>query len=286
LAETDSSGALKATYTYDDKGNPLAMRRGGAPYYYQTNSHGDVISLTNSSGQIVNTYTYDPWGKLLTQNETVENPFRYQGSVYDSETGLYYLMSRYYDPNTCRFLSRDALDLSNMANPLQLNRYAYCLGNPVYFTDKSGQTALASAFEDALRSLGQRIISSINMFIKRLAKSRSLASQGKTLDPDEVVIPPIKEYWKETGGRKPWYEHVPVIGHYLAMGRYTKNFEKWTGQAKLIIQNWWGRYQREKYVYYRELGYLDEMTMQSESYNWFIRQLGVNMAEQGTKIVN
>ena len=66
VAESNASGAITATYAYDDAGNLLSMTRGSSTYYYQTNAHGDVVSLTDSTGAVVATYTYDPWGKPLT----------------------------------------------------------------------------------------------------------------------------------------------------------------------------------------------------------------------------
>ncbi|MBU4220004.1 MAG: hypothetical protein KKB90_13750, partial [Actinobacteria bacterium] len=138
IAETNPSGTVEATYTYDDRGNPVSMTRGGQPYFYQTNFHGDVTTLTDSSGQVVNTYTYDPWGKVTSATETVENPVRYAGYLYDSETGMYYLMARYYDPGIGRFLTRDIIEMGNKEDPHRLNRYGYCGGNPILFIDKSG----------------------------------------------------------------------------------------------------------------------------------------------------
>jgi len=139
IAETNASGTVKATYTYDDVGNPVSMTRGGQPYFYQTNSHGDVTTLTNASGQVVNNYTYDPWGKVTQESETVENPVRYAGYLYDSETGMYYLMARYYDPGIGRFLSRDDWRMDRLWNCYELNLYVYCGDNPVRFTDKTGR---------------------------------------------------------------------------------------------------------------------------------------------------
>jgi RHS repeat-associated protein len=146
VAETNSSGATTATYTYDDGGDPLMMRRGGTSYYYQTNSHGDVVSMTDSSGHVLNTYSYDPWGTVFTQSETVSNPLRYSGYVYDSESGLYYVMARYYDPGLGRFLTRDALSLANLKDPASLNRYAYCSDNPVLYVDENGQQPAGGGF--------------------------------------------------------------------------------------------------------------------------------------------
>ena len=72
-----------------------------------------MVALLNTSGSPVVAYTYDAWGKLLSTGGDlattlgVLNPLRYRGYVYDSETGLYYLQSRYYDPQIGRFINAD-----------------------------------------------------------------------------------------------------------------------------------------------------------------------------------
>ena len=83
-------------------------------YLYRKNLQGDIIGVYNESGTLLVSYTYDAWG-----NQTVTysngsastaaryNPFRYRGYYYDSETGFYYLNSRYYDPETGRFINAD-----------------------------------------------------------------------------------------------------------------------------------------------------------------------------------
>ena len=72
----------------------------GANYYYEKNTLGDIIGIINSSGTQVATYTYDAWGNILTKTGSMAdiNPFRYRGYYYDTETGFYYLQTRYYDP--------------------------------------------------------------------------------------------------------------------------------------------------------------------------------------------
>ncbi|MBI4744359.1 MAG: hypothetical protein HY776_06030 [Actinobacteria bacterium] len=140
VAETDSSGAVIASYTYDNRNQLVSLTKGGATYYYQYNAHGDVVSLTNSAGQVVNTYEYDPWGKILSANETIENPYRYAGYRYDSETGLYYLQNRYYKPDIARFITKDKYP-SNVKNPQSLNPYVYTNDNPTNFVDPSGELA-------------------------------------------------------------------------------------------------------------------------------------------------
>ena len=67
----------------------------------------------------------------------LDQPFRYRGYVYDTETGWYYLQSRYYSPETCRFISADVL-LSTGQGVIGNNSYAYCGNNPVMGYDPYG----------------------------------------------------------------------------------------------------------------------------------------------------
>ena len=125
------------------------MKINGARYYYEYNLQGDVIGLFNSSGARVVAYTYDPWGKLLTTTGTAAttigaiNPFRYRGYYYDAETDLYYLQSRYYDPEVGRFINAD--DARCLVRNSQIekgNAYSYVFNCPVNKTDESGQFSL------------------------------------------------------------------------------------------------------------------------------------------------
>ncbi len=115
------------------------MPVGGAPCKGQ----GDIVKLIDGSGNAVVEYVYDSWGKPLSCTGTlattlgVLNPFRYRGYVYDEETQWYYLRSRYYDPETCRFISADVL-LSTGQGVLGHNCYAYCRNNPISRKDKLG----------------------------------------------------------------------------------------------------------------------------------------------------
>jgi RHS repeat-associated protein len=116
---------------------PLSMTRGGQTYYYHTNAHGDVLALTNANGDVVASYTYDPWGAPTSATGTVANPYRYAGYRFDSATGLYYLLNRYYSPESCRFITRDLL-AGDAKQPATMNHHAYCLGDPVNADDPSG----------------------------------------------------------------------------------------------------------------------------------------------------
>ena len=90
----------------------------------------------DESGVRVVEYIYDAWGKLISITGTLattlgaDNPFRYRGYYYDTETGLYYLTTRYYDPEVCRFISVDVY-MSTGQGVLGGNMWAYCGNNPV-----------------------------------------------------------------------------------------------------------------------------------------------------------
>ena len=99
-------------FAYDASGSPMSVTYGDATYYYVTNLQGDVVAILDSNGNTVVQYIYDAWGRLLSEEPAANslgnlNPLRYRGYVYDQETGLYYLQSRYYNPTLGRFISAD-----------------------------------------------------------------------------------------------------------------------------------------------------------------------------------
>ena len=108
-----------------------------------TNLQGDVIGIEDATGNQVAHYTYDAWGNNLEISGWMGtlNPLRYRGYVYDQETGLYYLESRYYDPATGRFLNADSYTATKQ-NIVGHNMFAYCENNPVTFQDSQGDIAL------------------------------------------------------------------------------------------------------------------------------------------------
>lgn len=120
------------------------MTKGNDTYFFVKNLQGDVTKIIDEDGTTVATYAYDAWGALLAENEdsSIEgfNPFRYRGYVYDTETELYYLQSRYYDPKTGRFINADdsAYTDTYSGSPLSTNMFAYCENNGVNGYDPSG----------------------------------------------------------------------------------------------------------------------------------------------------
>ena len=134
-------------FVYDTQGKPFMLRMNGkTDYFYLYNGLGDITGLVDSSNQVVVRYQYNSWGKVTSTQDTsgvslaTLNPFCYRKYVYDPETGLYCLGSRYYDPEVGRFVNADDTDVI-FAKPQELyhkNLYVYCDNNPVVRRDLPG----------------------------------------------------------------------------------------------------------------------------------------------------
>ncbi len=138
-------GDKTLVFTYDSLG-PRSVVYNGTNYYYLRNAQGDVLGIVNAYGVVVASYTYDAWGNVLSVTGSMSgtlgtlNPLRYRGYVYDTETKLYYLNSRYYNPATGRFVNADIF-VSTGQGTLGSNMYAYCGNNPVNMVDDGGNLA-------------------------------------------------------------------------------------------------------------------------------------------------
>ena len=141
-------GGTEFEFFYDENGAPYAFSykatASATPvmYYYVTNLQGDVVSILNASGTSVAEYSYNAWGKVLSATGTMAaiNPIRYRGYYFDSDSGLYYLKSRYYDPNLQRFINSDDI-ASTGQGFIGTNTFAYCLNNPLIYVDVDGTSA-------------------------------------------------------------------------------------------------------------------------------------------------
>ena len=139
-------------YIYDHSG-VFGVTYGGETYAYRKDAQGNVIALMNASGAVVARYLYDAWGtSVVVNNDGAEitdanhignlNPFRYRGYYYDVETKLYYLKTRYYDPEVGRFMTIDGIEYLDPETINGLNLYAYCGNNPVMNIDPEGKAFL------------------------------------------------------------------------------------------------------------------------------------------------
>ncbi len=131
---------------YDNEEAVCGIEYNGTAYYFLKNLQGDVIAITDGNGDIVANYSYDAWGVCTVISDTTDcniatiNPYRYRGYYYDSDIGMYYLQSRYYDPSVGRFVNGDdALTLQiAVGNTIWSNLYAYCNNSMVADRDING----------------------------------------------------------------------------------------------------------------------------------------------------
>ena len=133
-------------YLYEGSGQLMAIRYKGADYYYIRDGLMTITGLVDANGTAVVNYRYDSWGTVTGISGSMagtlgkDNPYRFKGYYYDEETGMYYLKSRYYQPEICRFISADTIEVLDCQGDLNdKNLYAYCDNNPVMRVDTGGQ---------------------------------------------------------------------------------------------------------------------------------------------------
>ena len=157
--EADEGEESFIYYNYDESG-VSGMNVNGSEYYYRKNLQGDVIAVYDDNGHMECRYDYDAWGRhrCRLENGTViydsatgavsgyeehigiRNAIRYRSYYWDGETGLYYLQSRYYDPEIGRFISPDDIEYLEPESIGGLNLYTYCFNNPVLYIDPDGHS--------------------------------------------------------------------------------------------------------------------------------------------------
>lgn len=115
----------------------LTIRTGTKSYVYNADIRGSIMSITDDNGDVVQSCYYSVFGTPSVEG-TFYNEVLYTGAVYDSSTGMYYLSTRFYDSESGRFTSRDSVR-GSVDNPLSLNIYAYCVNNPLKYTDEEGE---------------------------------------------------------------------------------------------------------------------------------------------------
>lgn len=138
---TDNVGAVVYSYgltRISAKSRTALTAQQGIRYYYLYNAHGDVVRIISGTNVTVKTYDYDAFGNDRSAVAGDTNPFRYCGEYFDTVTETCFLRARWYDPTTGRFTQQDAWEFYNTEDPLSLNLYVYCFGNPVRYVDPTG----------------------------------------------------------------------------------------------------------------------------------------------------
>ena len=218
-------------FVYDASGQPIGMshyengeQRG--TYVFVKNIQGDITGIYDDEGTCLVTYTYDAWGNVTVSysnggasTAARYNPFRYRGYYYDTETSLYYLNSRYYDPNVGRFLNADGSVNAN-GDLLGFNMFAYCSNNPVSYIDYCGSEKMPF---DELKWPGE-----IHEFVvERIA--------GKMNWKMEVVITTYGRADLVDVVNKAVYEVKPVSYMYSPILRSAANAQVWRYRIGLTV---------------------------------------------------
>ncbi len=159
LVVYETDGVYEIVYSYDVDGslisfnydNNITDQNDGDEYFYIRDLLGNIVKLVDEDGNIIVEYSYDSYGNITSIDDTsagdvisLINPYTYRGYRYDREINMYYLNSRYYNPEIGRFINADGL-IGEVGNLQTHNMYAYCANNPVMFTDPSGEFAISLA---------------------------------------------------------------------------------------------------------------------------------------------
>ena len=167
LVKFEKTGSTNTWYYYDASGSPVGMAAGASNLYlYRKNLQGDITGIySGSTGDLLVSYDYDAWGKpTITDvvgttesgNLIARNPYLYRGYRYDQETGLYYLQSRYYDPETGRWINSDMVIAEVNTSVKGSNLFAYCFNNPVNMEDQTG--AWPEWLKDAVKWVADSLV--------------------------------------------------------------------------------------------------------------------------------
>ena len=154
LTHTANGIANTARFIYDSFGEVRGfILNNTSAYLYLKNGQGDIAAIVDESGGILVRYTYNAWGMVefivpfgvdpaVTTVLATVSPFTYRGYCYDFDIGMYYLQSRYYDPQICRFINADSTDyLGATGTLLSYNLFAYCENDAVDCVDETGTWA-------------------------------------------------------------------------------------------------------------------------------------------------
>ena len=196
LRETWLANTLETVF--DNEDSVCGIVYNGEPFYFVKNLQGDIIAITDKDGEIVARYTYDAWGvctvDTTSTNITIANlnPYRYRGYYYDSEIGMYYLQSRYYDPNVGRFINGDeAAVMALMDNSICDNLFTYCCNNPILLYDRSG-FAIETVFD---------VVSAIWSLIDLISKPSWLNLGFFLWDLASIIVPFLPGSYVAKGGK-------------------------------------------------------------------------------------
>ena len=151
IKQVEKEGEYSLIYSYSSNGIIQSVseisNKDIKTYFYLIDIIGNIVGLVDENGNIVVEYDYSSYGKVEVKKDTVgiskKDHIRYKGYIYDEETKLYYLISRYYDPEIGRFISPDSVEYIEPSSISGLNLYVYCGNDPINMYDPSGNFAIS-----------------------------------------------------------------------------------------------------------------------------------------------
>ncbi len=241
---SQNDGTNLLYFRYDKNGSITGINVNGTEYLYVKNAQGDVIEIIDMEGNSVVYYSYDAWGKVesisgsLATTLGVLNPMRYRGYYEDTETGLYYLQSRYYDAEVGRFVSVDELGIMGalVLNVIGSNLYCYCYNNPLVYSDSNGSWSVKDS-----RKLAKLLIGNpINVYITQNPGITVLSIfylAGFTRD-SKGVYHARQDCLQRFGGYNDFYDEIFRSATYMDRRKFEFNDSK----RKYVLWAWKGNY--------------------------------------------
>lgn len=127
---------------YDKYNKAIGFINNDKVYSYIRNSLSEIVKILDSNLNDVVSYEYDEYGKIISIKGSLKdtlgarNPLRYKDYIYLEKTKFYYINSRYYNPEWCRFISQDDVSNLDSSSINGLNLYSYCYDNPVNYKQR------------------------------------------------------------------------------------------------------------------------------------------------------
>ena len=216
----EQTGNNMIYYIRDEEGSLIGFKYNNTIYYCIKNMQEDIIGLTDSNHNLLCSYEYDSWGKLISIKDNngsiitdpshigYINPFRYRSYYYDNETKLYYLNSRYYNPEWGRFINCDNY-LGIDKNILSYNFYLYAINNPVNNSDSNGNffgkvwswvKKKANQVANAVAKAVNKIVSTVVSFQKR--RTETVINYSTSNDDSPINITSFTSQSASTSSNK------------------------------------------------------------------------------------
>jgi len=174
-AERGAFSQITATYVYGNyidevlqmqrcESTPPCTSTPPADYYYHTDDLYNVMAVTDDAGNVVERYEYDDYGTPMIMapdgtaltSSPIANPYLFTGRRHDPETGWYHYRTRYLDPQSGRFTTRDTIGI--WGDPWELgNGYTYVGNGPLSWLDWLGLSVECDSLRDQVDRLERQM---------------------------------------------------------------------------------------------------------------------------------